>query len=133
MACTRSPVRARLAPPKRKPPRRAAFVVLRRAREVVALDDALELVLEPVESVALELAHALAREPELGADLLERRRLAGEAVAQLDDATLALRQPLERPLHRLPAQRLCGVLRRIARGGIAEEVAQLAVAVRADA
>ena len=45
---------------------------LRRVREiVVAGDDAVELVLEPVEGVALELADTLPREAELLADRLE--------------------------------------------------------------
>jgi hypothetical protein len=39
--------------------------------EIVAGDDAVQLVLEPVERIALELAHPLARDAELLADRLE--------------------------------------------------------------
>ena len=47
----------------------------------------------------LDLAHALARDADLGADRLERHRLVGgEAVAQLEHAALA---PLERAQRRL--------------------------------
>src|SRR5947199_358916 len=89
--------------------------------------------LEPVEGVALELADALARDAQLLADRLERDCLAGEAVAQLDNAPLPLRQLRERLLHRLTLDRVRSVLGGVARGRITEQVAELGVAVRADA
>jgi hypothetical protein len=55
------------------PVRPAAFLTsyLRCVREIVAGDDAVQLVLEPVERVALELPHPLTRDAELLADRLE--------------------------------------------------------------
>ena len=41
---------------------------------------------ETLQRLALELAHALPREPELVADRLERPRVALEAEAELEDA-----------------------------------------------
>src|SRR3954447_24919059 len=107
-------------------------VSLSRACEVVRGDHAAELALEPVERIALELPHALAREAQVLADRLERGRLAGEAVAKLDDATLPLGQSRECLLHRLALERLGRVLERIRRRRIAEEVAELGVALGTD-
>src|ERR1041385_3035862 len=102
---------------------------LRRVREGVAGAAAVELVLEPVERVALELADTLARNAQLLADRLERDRIADEAVAQLDDPALPLGQLRERLLHGLALDRLRCVLCRIGCGGVAEQVAELCVAV----
>src|SRR5579875_503975 len=66
--------------------------------------------LQPRQGVALELADTLARQPELLADRLERRRLRVEAEAQLDDPPLPLGQVGDRPLDALPAHRLDGLL-----------------------
>src|SRR5207237_544991 len=58
------------------------------------------------ERVELDLADALAREPEPPADLLERLRLGVvEPVAELEHAPLALRQRVERRRERLAAER----------------------------
>ncbi len=47
---------------------------------------------QPLESLRLELANALARQSELGPDRLERPRVALEAEAELEDPPLALGQ-----------------------------------------
>src|ERR1051326_307089 len=62
---------------------------------LVDLDDAVELPGEPGERFSLELPHALPVEAELLPDRLERRGLTNEAEAQLEDATLALGQPVQ--------------------------------------
>ena len=85
------------------------------------------------ERLALELAHALARETELGADRLERPRVALEAEAKLEDAPLALGQRVERLADALLAQRLLGLLERIRGLAVGEEIAELALVVGADA
>src|SRR5919204_6740309 len=87
---------------------------------------------EALERLALELAHALAREPELVADRLERPRIALEAEAQLEDPALALGQRVESLAHALLAQRLLRLVEGIARLAVGEEVAELALVVRPD-
>src|SRR5437588_648172 len=105
-------------------PYRAAWT----AAEAVA-----ELQLEPRQGVALELADALARQAELLADRLERGRLGLEAEAELDDPPLPLGQVRDRALDALPAHRLHGLLGRIDRRLVGEQIAELRVAVRAEA
>src|SRR5690348_7009016 len=87
---------------------------------------------EPRERLALELAHALAREIELVADRLECPRLALEPEAQLEDAPLALRQRVERLADVLAAERLLGLVERIGSLTVGEEIPELAFVVRAD-
>src|SRR5919201_3885269 len=107
---------------------------LRRACELVGRDrhDALEAPLEPRETVPFDLPDPLAAQTELLADLLERRRLAGEAVPHLEHAPLSIRQLGQRALDRMPAVRIGRLLHRILGLRIREEVAELAVAVAAD-
>src|SRR5215831_9499402 len=87
---------------------------------------------EAAQGVGLDLAHALARDAELLADLLERGRLAAaEAEAQRDDVALALWQLRDRAANRVGAHRALDlVLGRRAAGG--EQVAEARVAVGAD-
>src|SRR5581483_3513280 len=87
---------------------------------------------EPSESLALELADALARQVELVADRLQRPRLALEAEPQLEDPPLALGQRVERLADALPAQRLLRLVERIRRLAVGEQVAELALVVGAD-
>src|SRR4051812_20602814 len=87
---------------------------------------------ESCEGLALELADALARQVELVADRLERPRLALEAEAQLEDAPLALRQRVERAADALAAQRLLRLVERVGGLAVGEQVAELALVVRAD-
>src|SRR5213078_5403908 len=74
----------------------------------------------------------LSRQIGLVADRLERPRLAVEAEAQLEDPPLALGQGVERPPHALAAKRLLGLVERIGSLAVREEVAELALVVRAD-
>ena len=89
--------------------------------------------LQPRQGVALELADTLPRQPELLADRLERGRLGVEAEAELDDPALPLGQVGDRALDALPAHRLDRLLGGIDRRLVGEQVAELRVAVRAEA
>src|SRR4051812_35258157 len=95
---------------------------LRRVPQTLRLGQHLEL----LERVVLDLADALARDPERAADLLERARLlAGQPEAHLDDLALALRQRIQCFAHVLPAHGLeRGLERRLGRV-VLDEVAQL--------
>src|SRR3954454_8822168 len=84
------------------------------------------------ERLALQLPHPLAGQVELVTDRLERPRLALEAEAQLEDPPLALRKPIERLPHALPPERLLGLFERVRSLAVGEEVAELALVVRAD-
>src|SRR6266542_4214616 len=77
-----------------RPRRHRTRQLLGRSRELVRVGrhDVLQLAREPLECVALELANALAGDPELAADRLERHRLVAEAEAELDDPALAVRE-----------------------------------------
>src|SRR3954466_2406946 len=86
---------------------------------------------EPGEGLALELADALARQVELVPDRLERPGLALEAKAQLENPPLALRECIECPAHALTAQRLLGLFVRVESLAVGEQVAELALVVRA--
>src|SRR3954467_4912821 len=86
----------------------------------------------PGQRLALELAHALARQVELVADRLQRPRLALEPEAKLEDTPLALRERVERAPDALLAQRLLGLVERIGSLAVGEEIAELALVVRAD-
>src|SRR5690349_22024844 len=83
--------------------------------------------------LGLELAHALARQAELLADRLERRGLAAEAEPKLDDPPLPLGQVGDRTLDALAAHRVDGLLGRIRGRLVGEEVAELGVALGAEA
>src|SRR5438445_2239417 len=87
---------------------------------------------EAGERLSLELTDALAGQVELVADRLERPRLALEAEAQLEDPPLPLGQRVERTPDALAAERLLGLLERVRGLAIREEVAELALVVRAD-
>ncbi len=95
-------------------------------------DDVLELVLQAGEGAGLDLPHALAREAELLADRLQRPLLAGEPEAELQHAAVGLLQSLDGATHLEALQRLVGLVRRVDRAAVGEEVAELAVAVGAD-
>src|SRR5829696_3065580 len=86
---------------------------------------------EPRERLALELADALPRQVELVADRLQRPGLALEAETQLEDAPLALRKRVERPPDALLAQRLLRLDERVGGFAVGEEIAELALVVRA--
>src|SRR5205823_10510894 len=88
---------------------------------------ALELVAEPVERAPLELADALARQAEVLADRLQRHRLAVEAVPELEDPPLPLRELRDRLPDDVAPIRVRRLLGRVGRGRVAEEVAELAV------
>src|SRR5919106_4148701 len=88
---------------------------------------------EALECLALELADALAREAQLGADCLQRPGLALEPEAQLEDAPLPLRKRVERLADALLAQRLLRLVERVGRLAVREEIAQLALVLGADA
>src|SRR5207253_4789955 len=79
----------------------------------------------------LELPDALARQVELVPDRFERPRLALEPEPQLEDPPLALGKRVERAPHALPAERLLGLVERVGRLAVGEEVAQLALVVGA--
>jgi hypothetical protein len=66
------------------------------------------------------------------ADCLERPRLALEAETQLEDPPLPLGQRVERTADSLPTQRLLRLVERIRRLAVGEQVAELALVVRAD-
>ena len=66
------------------------------------------------------------------ADRLERPRLALEPEAQLEDPPLALGQRVERLADALAAERLLGLVERVGGLAVGEEVAELALVVRAD-
>ena len=69
---------------------------------------------------------------ELAADRLQRLLVAVEAEAELEDPPLALGELLERIAHGPPAECLAGLVGRIDRGRVGEQVAELAVALVAD-
>ena len=110
--------------------------VLRRLGEVA---DAAELGrltlqrrLEPPQRGRLELAHALAGERELAADVLERPALAVEAETELEHAALTIGQARERVADGLVTQCVRGLLLGVDARAVGEQVAQLAVALAAD-
>src|SRR5207247_4430392 len=81
--------------------------------------------------LALELPDALARQVELVADRLERPRLALEAEPQLENPPLPLGQSVQRPPHALAAERLLCLVERVGSLAVGEEIAELALVVRA--
>ena len=91
-----------------------------------------QLRLELLQRLHLELAHALAREPELAPDRLERLPLALKAEATLDDQPFPFGQPFEPALHRLPEKRPLRLLDGVTGSRIGKEVGELGIAVRPD-
>src|SRR4051794_9553534 len=82
------------------------------------------------EGAGLDLAYPLARDADLGADVLQGHRAGwGEAVAQLEHATLAPRERLECLLERRLAQLVRDDLERAAFLLVLAEVAQARVAI----
>src|SRR5207253_9984082 len=84
------------------------------------------------ESLALELPDAFARQVELVADRLERPGLALEPEAELQDPALPLGKRVERASHALAAERPLGLVERVRGLAVGEQVAELALVVRAD-
>src|SRR5436309_8858591 len=84
------------------------------------------------ECLAFELPDALAGQVELVADRLERPGLAFEAEAQLEDAAFPLREGVESAPDALAPQRLLRLVERIGGLAVGEQVAELALVVRAD-
>src|SRR5687768_7518998 len=92
----------------------------------------LALFRELAERAALELAHALGRQPGPVRDLAQRQRIAAaDAEAQLDDLARARVEPVERAADRLLLERQCDLLERpgAVRG---DERAQLGLPLLAD-
>src|SRR5918995_4217772 len=88
---------------------------------------------ELLQALVLDLANALARDVERAADLVERaRRLAVEAVAELEHLALARREHLEHLLERLLAKRRLGLLLGHRSRVVGEEVAELGLLLVAD-
>src|SRR6266566_3452165 len=87
---------------------------------------------QPGKSLALELTDPLTGQIELVPDRLQSPRLAVEAEAKLQDPALPLGQSVERAADSLLAQRLLGLVERIRRLAVGEEIAELALVVRAD-
>src|ERR671911_319883 len=86
---------------------------------------------EARERLALELPHALTREVQLVTDRLERPRLALEPEAQLENAALPLGKRVECLAHTLASQRLLGLVERVRCLAVREQIAELALVVRA--
>src|SRR5439155_691666 len=91
-----------------------------------------ELVLEPGEGLRLQLPDALAGDPKLAADLLQRRGPLVEAEAQLEDPRLPLGQPGNRTPNGEPPQRVGRLRGRVESLRIREQVSELAVLLRPD-
>src|SRR3954471_17775806 len=98
------------------------YAVLGDVPELLGLGEALEL----LERLVLDLADALARHVEGAADLVQRARmLAAEAVAELEDAALAVGEVLQRLAQRLLGEDLRGALVRGLRPLVGDELAEL--------
>src|SRR4051812_941691 len=97
--------------------------------ELLGLGEALKL----LEGLVLDLADALARDVERPADLVERARvLAAEAVAQLEDAALAVGQVLEGLAQRFLGEDLRRALVRRLGALVGDELAELRLLLVAD-
>src|SRR3954447_9880114 len=97
--------------------------------ELLRLGEALKL----LERLVLDLADALARDVERPADLVERARvLAAEAVAQLEDAALAVGQVLEGLAQRFLGEDLRRALVRRLGALVGDELAELRLLLVAD-
>src|SRR3954471_10828969 len=90
--------------------------------ELLGLGEALEL----LERLVLDLADALARHVERATDLVQRARvLPAQAVAQLEDAALAVGEVLQRLAQRFLGEDLGGALVRGLRALVGDELAEL--------
>src|SRR4051794_10475349 len=90
--------------------------------ELLGLGEALQL----LERLVLDLADALARHVERAPDLVERARvLAAQAVAELEDAALAVGEVLQRLAQRLLGEDLRGALVRRLGPLVGDELAEL--------
>jgi hypothetical protein len=102
---------------------------LRDVAELLGLREGLQL----LERLVLDLADALARHVERAADLVERAGvLAAQAVAQLEDAALAVGEVLERLAQRLLGEDLGGALVRRLGALVGDELAELRLLLVAD-
>src|SRR4051794_29294853 len=98
------------------------YGVLGDVPELLGLGEALKL----LEGLVLDLADALARDVERAPDLVERARvLAAEAVAELEDAALAVGEVLQGLAQRLLGEDLGGALVRGLRPLVGDELAEL--------
>jgi hypothetical protein len=102
---------------------------LRDVAELLGLREGLQL----LERLVLDLADALARHVERAADLVERAGvLAAQAVAQLEDAALAVGEVLQRLAQRLLREDLGGALVRRLGPLVGDELAELGLLLVAD-
>src|SRR3954449_7207757 len=97
--------------------------------QLLSLSEALEL----LQRLVLDLADALARDVERPPDLVERARvLPAQAVAQLEDAPLAIRQVLQRLAEGLLGEDLRRALVRRLGALVGDELAELRLLLVAD-
>src|SRR4051794_16381397 len=105
------------------------YGVLGDVPELLGLGEALKL----LEGLVLDLADALARDVERAPDLVERARvLAAEAVAELEDAALAVGEVLQGLAQRLLGEDLGGALVRGLGALVGDELAELRLLLVAD-